>query len=71
ELPDRKLWFLSLDLLLKPKKVKKLVPIVKTRQARRKARIVISDDEEELEDPSKQGRSMIEEIDQDTGINLV
>ncbi|GJZ24966.1 hypothetical protein Tco_0562425 [Tanacetum coccineum] len=53
------------------KKVKKLEKTVKTSQARRRSRVVISDDEEELEDPSKQGRSMIEEIDQDTGITLV
>ncbi|GJS65502.1 hypothetical protein Tco_0680066 [Tanacetum coccineum] len=50
------------------KKVKKLEKIVKLSQARKRSRVVISDDEEELEDPSKQGRSMIEEINQDTGI---
>ncbi|GKC71953.1 hypothetical protein Tco_1117836, partial [Tanacetum coccineum] len=38
------------------KKVKKFEKTVKTSQARRRARVVISDDEEELEDPSKQGR---------------
>ncbi|GKD81179.1 hypothetical protein Tco_1348018, partial [Tanacetum coccineum] len=43
---------------------------VKTRQARRRAKIVVSDDEEDLEDSSKQGR-MIEEIDQDAGVTLV
>ncbi|GJV51485.1 hypothetical protein Tco_1447226 [Tanacetum coccineum] len=53
------------------KKVKKLEKTVKTSQARKRSRVVISNDEEELEDPSKQGRSMIEEIDQDTGITLV
>ncbi|GJW72318.1 hypothetical protein Tco_0129235 [Tanacetum coccineum] len=42
------------------KKVKKLEKTVKTRQARRKARIVVSDDEEDLEDPSKQGRKIAE-----------
>ncbi|GJR15964.1 hypothetical protein Tco_0798616 [Tanacetum coccineum] len=52
------------------KKVKKLEKTVKTRQARRKARIVVSDDEEDLEDPSKQGRK-IAEIDQDPDISLV
>ncbi|GJX15992.1 hypothetical protein Tco_0216824 [Tanacetum coccineum] len=52
-------------------KVKKLEKTVKTSQARRRLRVVISNDEEELEDPSKQGRSMIEEINQDTGITLV
>ncbi|GKE58942.1 hypothetical protein Tco_1498127 [Tanacetum coccineum] len=30
-----------------------------------------SDDEEDLEDPSKQGRSLIEELDMDAGISLV
>ncbi|GKC87034.1 hypothetical protein Tco_1147683, partial [Tanacetum coccineum] len=40
------------------KKVKKLEKTVKTSQARRRSRVVISDDEEELEDPSKQGRSI-------------
>ncbi|GJT80474.1 hypothetical protein Tco_1054816 [Tanacetum coccineum] len=53
------------------KKVKKLKKTVKTSQARRRLRVVKSDDEVELEDPSKQGRSMIEEIDQDRGITLV
>ncbi|GJX72897.1 hypothetical protein Tco_0311492 [Tanacetum coccineum] len=38
------------------KKVKKLEKTVKTSQAIRRSRVVISDDEEELEDPSKQGR---------------
>ncbi|GJW78729.1 retrotransposon protein, putative, ty1-copia subclass [Tanacetum coccineum] len=51
--------------------LKKLEKIVKISQARRRSRVVISDDEEELEDPSKQGMSMIEEIDQDIGITLV
>nr|GFA01306.1 hypothetical protein [Tanacetum cinerariifolium] len=39
-------------------------------QVRRRAKIVAFDDEE-LEDPSKQGRSMIEEIDQDAKVHLV
>ncbi|GJZ08554.1 hypothetical protein Tco_0542837 [Tanacetum coccineum] len=52
------------------KKVKKLEKTVKSNQARRKAKIVVSDDEEDLEDSSKQGR-MIEEIDQDARITLV
>ncbi|GJY71055.1 hypothetical protein Tco_0474758 [Tanacetum coccineum] len=52
------------------KKVKKLKKTFKTSQARRKARIVVSDDEEDLEDPSKQGRK-IAEIDQDHDISLV
>ncbi|GKB21399.1 hypothetical protein Tco_0855322 [Tanacetum coccineum] len=52
------------------KKVKKLEKTVKTRQARRKARIVVSNDEEDLEDPSKQGRK-IAKIDEDPDISLV
>ncbi|GKC06171.1 hypothetical protein Tco_0997781 [Tanacetum coccineum] len=52
------------------KKVKKLEKIVKSSQARRKARVVVSDNEEELEDPSKQGRK-IAKIDQDPSISLV
>ncbi|GJX06012.1 retrovirus-related pol polyprotein from transposon TNT 1-94 [Tanacetum coccineum] len=51
-------------------KVKKLKKTVKTSQAKRRAKIVVSDDEEDLEDSSKQGR-MIEEIDQDAGVTLV
>nr|GEY93599.1 hypothetical protein [Tanacetum cinerariifolium] len=51
-------------------KVKKLKKIVKTRQARRKAKIVVSDEEVDLEDPSKQGRK-IEEIDQDPDISFI
>ncbi|GJT63375.1 putative ribonuclease H-like domain-containing protein [Tanacetum coccineum] len=50
--------------------VKKLEKTVKTRQARRKAKIIISDDEEDLKDPSKQGRK-IAEINQDPDISLV
>ncbi|GKA10325.1 hypothetical protein Tco_0689758 [Tanacetum coccineum] len=52
------------------KKVKKLEQTVKTSQARRRAKIVVSDDEESSEDTSKQGR-MIEDIDQDARISLV
>ncbi|GKD65921.1 hypothetical protein Tco_1308029 [Tanacetum coccineum] len=52
------------------KKVKKLEKTVKSNQARRRAKIMVLDDEEDLEDSSKQGR-MIEEIDQDTGVTLV
>ncbi|GJW84328.1 hypothetical protein Tco_0157473, partial [Tanacetum coccineum] len=51
-------------------KVKKLEKTVKTSHSKRRAKIVVSDDEEDLEDSSKQGR-MIEEIDQDTRITLV
>ncbi|GKE24382.1 hypothetical protein Tco_1435894, partial [Tanacetum coccineum] len=50
--------------------VKKLEKTVKTKQARRKARIVVSDDEEDFEDSSKQGMK-IAEIDQDLDISLV
>ncbi|GJY96855.1 hypothetical protein Tco_0513765 [Tanacetum coccineum] len=39
-------------------------------QARRRARIIVSNDEDDLEDPSKQGRK-IAAIDQDLGISLV
>ncbi|GJX16427.1 hypothetical protein Tco_0217259 [Tanacetum coccineum] len=52
------------------KKVKKLEKIVKSGQARRRERIVVSDDEDDLEDPSKHGRK-ITEIDQDPSISLV
>ncbi|GKB32400.1 hypothetical protein Tco_0871801 [Tanacetum coccineum] len=52
------------------KNVKKLKKTVKSNQARRRAKIVVSDDEEDLEDSSKQGRK-IEEIDQDVGVTLV
>ncbi|GJT53270.1 hypothetical protein Tco_0988324 [Tanacetum coccineum] len=51
-------------------KVKKLEKTVKTSQARRRAKIVDSDDDMASEDSSKQGR-MIEEIDQDVGVTLV
>ncbi|GJU94346.1 hypothetical protein Tco_1319102, partial [Tanacetum coccineum] len=40
------------------KKVKKLEKTAKSSQARRRARIVVSDDEDDLEDPSKQGRKI-------------
>ncbi|GKB09865.1 hypothetical protein Tco_0843788 [Tanacetum coccineum] len=51
------------------KKVKKLENKVKSNQARR-ARIIVFDDEDDLEDPSKQGRK-IARIDQDHAISLV
>ncbi|GKE24701.1 hypothetical protein Tco_1436213 [Tanacetum coccineum] len=51
-------------------KVKKLEKTVKTSQAKRRAKIMVSDDDMALEDSSKQGR-MIEEIDQDVGVTLV
>ncbi|GKC51083.1 hypothetical protein Tco_1073828 [Tanacetum coccineum] len=43
---------------------------VKSSQARRRAKIMVSDDEDDLEDSSKQGRK-IDEIDQDPSISLV
>ncbi|GJV57333.1 hypothetical protein Tco_1458338 [Tanacetum coccineum] len=46
------------------KKVKKLEKTVKSNQARRREKIMVLDNEEDLEDSSKQER-MIEEIDQD------
>ncbi|GJT46855.1 hypothetical protein Tco_0955570 [Tanacetum coccineum] len=52
------------------KKVKILEKTVKSSQARRRAKIVFSNDEDDLEDPFKQGRK-IDEIDQDPGISLV
>ncbi|GJW65110.1 hypothetical protein Tco_0116994 [Tanacetum coccineum] len=52
-------------------KVKKLEQIVKTSQSRRRTRVVLSDDEEVYEDPSKQGRSLIEELNLDAEISLV
>ncbi|GJR77807.1 hypothetical protein Tco_0090172 [Tanacetum coccineum] len=51
-------------------KVKKLEKTVKSSHARRKIRIVVSDDEDDLEDCSKQGRK-IDDIDQDHNISLV
>ncbi|GKD15694.1 hypothetical protein Tco_1200101 [Tanacetum coccineum] len=52
------------------KKVKKLEQTIKTSQARRRAKIIVSDDAEDSEDSSKQGRK-IDEIDQDLDITLV
>nr|GFA26049.1 hypothetical protein [Tanacetum cinerariifolium] len=52
------------------KKVKKLKKTIKTGQAKRRAKIVISDDDMVSEDSSKQ-RRMIEDIDQDTEVILV
>ncbi|GJU52453.1 putative ribonuclease H-like domain-containing protein [Tanacetum coccineum] len=54
-------------------KVKKLEQTVKISQARRRSKIVVFEDEDDLvaEDPSKQGRSLIEEMDLDAGISLV
>ncbi|GJW85747.1 reverse transcriptase domain-containing protein [Tanacetum coccineum] len=52
-------------------KVKKLEQTIKTIQAKRRAKVVIYDDEEVEEDPSNQGRSLIKELDLDAGISLV
>ncbi|GKC94084.1 hypothetical protein Tco_1159526 [Tanacetum coccineum] len=52
------------------KKVKKLEQTRKTSQSRRRTRVVLPD-EEVFEDPSKQGRSLIEELDLDANISLV
>nr|GFB82125.1 hypothetical protein [Tanacetum cinerariifolium] len=51
-------------------RVKKLKRTVKTSKDRRKAKIVILEDED-AEDTSKQGRSLIEELDTDVDISLV
>ncbi|GJR80453.1 putative ribonuclease H-like domain-containing protein [Tanacetum coccineum] len=50
-------------------KVKKLEHKVKSSKARRRVRLVVLEDEDELEDPSKQGRK-IAQIDEDEGITL-
>ncbi|GKA26678.1 hypothetical protein Tco_0712787 [Tanacetum coccineum] len=52
-------------------RVKKLEQIVKASKSRRRVRVVEFDDEEDLEDPFKQGRSLIEDLDMDAGISLV
>ncbi|GJT80355.1 xylulose kinase-1 [Tanacetum coccineum] len=52
------------------KRMKKLEQTIKTSQARRRAKVVISDDEEAEEDPSNQGRSLIEELDLDISDQL-
>ncbi|GKC14573.1 hypothetical protein Tco_1011355 [Tanacetum coccineum] len=52
-------------------KVKRLEKKVKLNKARRRAKIVVFDDEDAEKDTSKQGRSMIEDIDQDAGVSLV
>nr|GEW74445.1 hypothetical protein [Tanacetum cinerariifolium] len=50
-------------------RVKKLEHKVKTRQHRRRERVVLSDDDEDLEDPFKQERK-IDEIDKNPSISL-
>ncbi|GJY37202.1 hypothetical protein Tco_0422580 [Tanacetum coccineum] len=49
---------------------KKLEQTIKISQARRRAKVIISDAEEDEEDPSKQERSLIKELDLDAGISL-
>nr|GEX82839.1 hypothetical protein [Tanacetum cinerariifolium] len=51
-------------------KMKKLEKTLKTSQARRRAKNVVSNDEEDLEDPSKQGRK-IDKTDQNLNISLI
>ncbi|GKE00692.1 hypothetical protein Tco_1388675 [Tanacetum coccineum] len=51
-------------------KVKKLEHKLKSSKARRRIRLVVSEDEDELEDSSKQGRK-IAQINEDEGITLV
>ncbi|GJU29297.1 hypothetical protein Tco_1172886 [Tanacetum coccineum] len=51
-------------------RVKKLEKHVQTTNSKRKTKIVLSEDEDAIEDPSNQGR-IIEEIDLDTYITLV
>nr|GFA21290.1 hypothetical protein [Tanacetum cinerariifolium] len=51
-------------------KVKKLEKKVKSHKARRRVRLIVSEDEDDLDDPSKQGRK-IAQIDGDEGITLV
>ncbi|GJX31245.1 hypothetical protein Tco_0241100 [Tanacetum coccineum] len=53
------------------KRVKKLEKQVKTGKARRRTKIVLSEDEAIKEDSSKQGRSLIEELDMDANFSLV
>ncbi|GJV71957.1 hypothetical protein Tco_1491952 [Tanacetum coccineum] len=50
---------------------KKLEQTIKISQDRRRAKVVISDDDEAEEDTSNQGMSLIEELDLDAGISLV
>ncbi|GJY57625.1 hypothetical protein Tco_0456740 [Tanacetum coccineum] len=44
---------------------------MKASKSRKRARVVEFDDEKDLEDPSKQGRSLIKELDMDARISLV
>ncbi|GJX10400.1 hypothetical protein Tco_0200259 [Tanacetum coccineum] len=51
-------------------KVKKLENRIKSSKARRRVRLIVLEDEGDLEDPSKQGRK-IAQLDKDEGITLV
>ncbi|GKF82735.1 hypothetical protein Tco_0244391, partial [Tanacetum coccineum] len=51
-------------------KVKKLENKIKSSKARRRVRLIVSEDKDDLEDPSKQGRK-ITQLDEDEGITLV
>ncbi|GJY32246.1 reverse transcriptase domain-containing protein [Tanacetum coccineum] len=53
------------------KRVKKLEMQVKTSKASRRTKIVLSEDDDVDEDSSKQGKSLIEELDMDADISLV
>nr|GEY61549.1 hypothetical protein [Tanacetum cinerariifolium] len=64
---EESIWYCYTKLIMK---VKKLEKNVRSNQARRKTKIIVSDDEEDSKDSSKQGR-MIEDIDLDARITLV
>ncbi|GJT63845.1 hypothetical protein Tco_1015325, partial [Tanacetum coccineum] len=51
-------------------KVKKLENRIKSSKARRRVRLIVLEDEDDLEDPSKQGRK-VAQLDEDEGITLV
>ncbi|GJY47702.1 hypothetical protein Tco_0436765 [Tanacetum coccineum] len=53
------------------KRVKKLEKQVKTGKARRRTKLVLSKDKAVAEDSSRQGRSLIEELDMDADFSLV
>ncbi|PWA53186.1 hypothetical protein CTI12_AA446760 [Artemisia annua] len=66
--PTKQVYGVALTKLIK--KVKKIEKTAKSCRAKRRARMVVSDDEDDLEDPSKHGW-MIAKIDQDPDISLV
>ncbi|GJX41976.1 hypothetical protein Tco_0256966 [Tanacetum coccineum] len=51
-------------------KVKKLDNRIKSSKARKRVRLIVLEDEGDLEDPSKQGRKIVQ-LDEDEGISLV